>query len=70
MSSQLLVTIYTLSTYPSAHKQLRRHLPNPFCEFPYFQKFFLPVDFDILQSQKLFFPKIGGGGDKSSLYLT
>ena len=33
MSSQLLVTLYSLSIYPSAHKQLRRHLPNPFCEF-------------------------------------
>ena len=25
---------YTLSIYPSAHIQLRRHLPNPFREFP------------------------------------
>ena len=24
---------YTLSIYPSAHKQLRKHLPTPFCEF-------------------------------------
>ena len=32
MSSQLVVK---LSTYPSAHKQLRRHLPNPFHEFPW-----------------------------------
>ena len=29
MSSQLSVTLYTLSIYPSAHKQLRRDLPNP-----------------------------------------
>ena len=29
MSSQLFVT---LSIYPSAHEQLRRHLPNPFRE--------------------------------------
>ena len=34
MSSQLFVSLYTLSIYPSAHKQLRRHLPNPFREFP------------------------------------
>ena len=34
MSSQLSVTLYTQSIYPSAHKQLRRHLPNPFREFP------------------------------------
>ena len=33
MSSQLFVTLYTLSIYPFAHKQLRRHLPNPFREF-------------------------------------
>ena len=34
MSSQLFVTLCILSTYPSAHNQLRRHLPNFFCEFP------------------------------------
>ena len=34
MSSQMFVTLYTLSIYPSAHKQLRRHLPNLFREFP------------------------------------
>ena len=30
ISSQLFATLYTLDIYPSAHKQLRRHLPNPF----------------------------------------
>ena len=34
MTSQLFVTLYTLSIHPSAHKLLRRHLPNPFREFP------------------------------------
>ena len=34
VSSLLCVTLYTLSIYPSANKQLRRHLPNPFCKFP------------------------------------
>ena len=34
MQSQLFVTLYTLSIYPSAQKQLRRHLPNHFREFP------------------------------------
>ena len=35
MSSQLFVTLYTLDLlYPSAHKQLRRHLLNPFRVFP------------------------------------
>ena len=34
MSSHLFVTLYTLSTYPSAHKELRRHLQNPFRKFP------------------------------------
>ena len=30
------VVLYTLrvSIYPSSHKQLRRHIPNPFREFP------------------------------------
>ena len=31
MLSQLFVMIYTLSIYPSEHKQLRQHLPNLFC---------------------------------------
>ena len=31
MSSQLFVTLFTLYIYPPEHKQLRRHLPNPFC---------------------------------------
>ena len=43
LSSQLLVTLYTLSIYPSAHKQLRRHPSNPFCEFPCIRSFFLPI---------------------------
>ena len=30
MLSDLFVTLYTLSIYPSAHKQLRRHLPKTF----------------------------------------
>ena len=30
--SAVYYTIYTI--YPPAHKQLRRHLPNPFREFP------------------------------------
>ena len=34
MSSQLFVTLYTLSIYPSAHKQLRWRLPTTFQEFP------------------------------------
>ena len=36
MSSWLFVTLYTLyvSIYPSANKQLRRHLPNPFHKIP------------------------------------
>ena len=34
MSSQLIGTLYTLSIYLSAPKQLRRHLPNPFRELP------------------------------------
>ena len=34
MSSQLFVTLYTLSIYPSTQRQLRRHLPNPSREFP------------------------------------
>ena len=34
MSSQLFVIPNKLSIYPSAHKQLRRHLPNPLREFP------------------------------------
>ena len=34
MEFQLFVTIYTLSIYPCAHKQLRRRLPNPSREFP------------------------------------
>ena len=34
MLSQLYVTLYALSTYPSAHKELRRHLQNPFRKFP------------------------------------
>ena len=29
-----VVTLYTLSIYPSEHKQPRRHHPNPFREFP------------------------------------
>ena len=33
MSSQLFVTLFTLSIYQSAHKQLKRNLPNPFREF-------------------------------------
>ena len=33
-SFQLFVPLYTLPNYPFAHKQLRRHLPNPFREFP------------------------------------
>ena len=33
MSSQLCVTLHILSIYPSSHKQLRRHSPNPFHEF-------------------------------------
>ena len=32
MLSQLFVTLFTLSIYPSEHKQLRQ--PNPFHEFP------------------------------------
>ena len=32
--SYLLHYIHTLSIYPYAHKQLRRHLANPFLEFP------------------------------------
>ena len=32
MSYQLFVTLYTLYIYPSAHKQLRWHLPSPFCD--------------------------------------
>ena len=35
MSPQVFVILYTLYIYPSAHKQLRRHIPNPFREFPY-----------------------------------
>ena len=40
ISSQLFVTlhIYTVSIYPSAHKLLRRHLPNPSREFPCIRK--------------------------------
>ena len=34
MSSQLFVTQFTLSIYPSANKQLKRHFPTPFREFP------------------------------------
>ena len=34
MSYKLFITIYTLSVYSSAHKQMRRHLLNPFREFP------------------------------------
>ena len=34
MSSRLFVTLYTLSIYLSAHKQLRQYLPNPLHEFP------------------------------------
>ena len=34
MSSQLFVTLYTLSIYPSAHKQLRRHLRTLFVNSP------------------------------------
>ena len=34
MSPQLYVTLYTLSIYTSAHKQLRQHLLNPFYEIP------------------------------------
>ena len=33
MSSQLFVAPYTLTICPSAHKQLRLHLPTPFREF-------------------------------------
>ena len=33
MSSQLSYYIHYLCIYPSAHKQLRRHLPTPFHEF-------------------------------------
>ena len=33
-SSQLFDTLYTLSINPYTHKQLRRHLPNPFRKFP------------------------------------
>ena len=36
--SCLLHYIYTVSIYPSAHKLLRRHLPNPFREFPCIKK--------------------------------
>ena len=32
MSSQLFFTLYTLSEYSSAHKQLRRFIPNTFHE--------------------------------------
>ena len=34
MSSQLFVTLYTLSIYSSAHKLLRIHRPNLLREFP------------------------------------
>ena len=34
MSYQLFVTLYTLSIYPYAHQQLRRHRPKPFRECP------------------------------------
>ena len=34
MSSQLFIALFTLSIHPSAHKQLSRHLSNPFREFP------------------------------------
>ena len=34
LSVQLFVTLYTISICPSAHKQLRRYLLNPFREFP------------------------------------
>ena len=34
MLSQQLHYMYTLYIYPSAHNQLRRHLPNPFLDFP------------------------------------
>ena len=34
MSSELFVTLYTLSFYPSAHKQRRRLHPIPFRELP------------------------------------
>ena len=38
ISSELCVTLYVhicaLSSYTSTHKQLTRHLPNPFREFP------------------------------------
>ena len=40
MSSQLFVTLYTLSIYPSSQKQLSRHLPNPSPEFPCIMKWF------------------------------
>ena len=34
MSSQLFVILYTQYIYQSTHKQLRRHLPNPFANSP------------------------------------
>ena len=34
MSSQLFFTLDTLYIYPSTHKQMRQHLPNPRHEFP------------------------------------
>ena len=34
MSSQPSVTLYALSIIPSAHKELRQHLQNPFRKFP------------------------------------
>ena len=45
MSSQLCITLYTLSIYHSVQKQLSRHLLNPFREFPlvYYLKSFVYV---------------------------
>ena len=39
MSSQLFVTLYTLSIYTSAQKQLSRHLPNLFRELSVYQDY-------------------------------
>ena len=67
MSSQLFVTLYTLYSYPSAHKPLRRNIPNPFMNSPVFdfkkflyslnQFFFctlMKCDFSILMSLLVF----------------
>ena len=51
--SQLFVTLLTISIYPSANKQLRRHLPNSFRELPCISAIRLILNYEFTLVSKL-----------------